>query len=119
MELTVPLSHYPELKDIDPSLIDEEVIAQIEAERTAIARTQQRVSIIPGLYQVFEKENLAQIAYLADDIGCMMKLREKFRGNQRIRELCEYFIRIEQADMEQISEEIENDRRTLKEITGI
>jgi hypothetical protein len=119
MVSTLPLSLYPELKDVDPSLIDDEVIARVEAERAAIARTQRRVSIIPGLYQTFEKENLESLSLLAADIGCMMKLRERFRGNQRIRELCEYFTRINQTDMESISGEIENDRRTIKEIEGI
>jgi len=112
----VNLSLYPELKDVDPSLIDDEVIARVDAERAAIARTQQRVSIIPGSYQALEKENLDTIAFLAGDVGCMIKIRERFRGNQSIRERCEYFIRINQADMEQTAEEIENDRRTAKEI---
>jgi hypothetical protein len=107
----VNLSLYPELNGIDPSLIDDEVIARIEEERAAIAKTQQRVSIIPGLYQAFEKENLAQIAFLAGDVGILMKVRERFRGDQRIRELCEYFIRINKVEMELISEEIEHDRR--------
>ena len=112
----VNLSLYPELKNVDPSLIDNEVIERIEAERAAIARTQQRVSIIPGLYQAFEKENLDTLAFLAADVGCMMRIRERGRSNQRIRERCEYFIRIDQADMEEISEETENDRRTFKNI---
>lgn len=116
---TPPLALYPELKDIDPSLIDDDVIAQVEAERAVTARSQQSVSIIPGLYQAFEKENLDTIAFLANDIGVMMKVRERFRGHQNIRDYCDYFIRIDQAEMEQLSEEIENDRRTLKEIEGI
>jgi hypothetical protein len=115
----VNLSLYPELNGIDPSLIDDEIIARVDEERAAIAKTQQRVSIIPGLYQAFEKENLAQIAFLADDVGCMLRLRERFRGSQQIRELAEFFIRIDQIEMEQIAEETENDRRTLEEIAGI
>jgi hypothetical protein len=113
----VNLSLYPELKDVDPTLVDDAVIGQIEAERAAIARTQQQVSLVADSYQEFEKENLDTMASLASDIGCMQKLRERFRDNQQIRELAEYFIRINQADMEFISEEISHDRRTLKEIT--
>jgi acyl-CoA reductase-like NAD-dependent aldehyde dehydrogenase len=115
----VNLSLYPELKDVDPALVDDAVIGQIEAERAAIARTQQQVSLVADSYQEFEKENLDTIAFYASDIGILMKVRERFRGNQHICEFCEYFIRINKTDMEQISEEIENDRRTLKEITGI
>jgi len=115
----VNLSLYPELKYVDPTLVDDAVIVQIEAERAAMARTQQQVSLIPELHRVFEKENLAQINFLAGDVGILMKVRERFRGNQRICELVEYFTRINQADMEQISEEVECDRRTLKEIAGI
>ena len=49
----------------------------------------------------------------------MLRLRERFRGSQQIRELAEFFIRIDQIEMEQIAEETENDRRTLEEIAGI
>jgi hypothetical protein len=115
----VNLSLYPELKDVDPALVDDAVIGQIEAERAAIAKTQQQVSLVPDSYREFEKRNLDQIAFYASVIGILMKVREQFRDNQRICEFAEYFIRINQADMENISEEIENDRRTLKEIEGI
>ena len=115
----VNLSLYPELKDVDPAFVDAEVIAGVEAERAAMARTQQPVSLIPELHRAFEKENLAQINFLAGDVGILMKVRERFRGNQRICELVEYFTRINQVDMEQISEEVECDRRTLKEIARI
>ena len=110
----VNLSLYPELKDVDPTLVDDAVIGQIEAERAAIAKTQQQVSLVADSYQEFEKENLDTIAFYASNIGILMKVQERFRGDQRIREQCEYFIRINQADMENISEVIENARRTLK-----
>jgi len=116
---SLSLSLNPELKDIDPDLIDEQVIAQAEAKRKAIAKVQQRVSIIPELYQAIEEDNLDTISFLGQDIGIMMKVRERFRDNHIICEYCEYFIRLDQAEMEAIREEIDNDRRTAQEFTRV
>jgi DNA repair ATPase RecN len=119
MVKTLPLSLYPELKDIDPSLIDEHVIAQIEAQRTAESRVTTETGLAHEIYQAIEEDNIDTISFLGQNIGTMMKVRERFGSNREIKERAEYFIRIFQAELEEIAEEIENDRRTLKEIEGI
>ena len=116
---TLPLSLYPELKDVDPSLIDDEVIAQVEAERAAIARTQRRVSIIAELYREFEKDNLDTINYLHIECGVMRSLIERFPGDNIMRQWAEYFIRLNGVEIENLVEEIRYDRRTTRELEGV
>ena len=72
-----------------------------------------------GIYQQFEKDNMQYIAWEGEAIGVFSKLKETWPDDNKMQQWCDYFIRIAQYEIENITEEIEDDRRTIAEITGI
>jgi hypothetical protein len=115
----VNLFIYPELKDIDPSLIDDDVIARIEEGRAALARTQQRVSIIPELYWEFEKETIGYISETHREIGTLRAVKERFPNNNTIQQWCDYFIRCALCEIEELTDEVIHDREKARELERV
>lgn len=71
------------------------------------------------LYREFEKDNLDTINYLHIECGVMRGLIERFPGDDIIRQLAEYFIRLNGYGIENLIGDIEYDRRTAREVEGL
>ncbi|PIP06362.1 MAG: hypothetical protein COX51_08970 [Syntrophobacteraceae bacterium CG23_combo_of_CG06-09_8_20_14_all_50_8] len=71
---------------------------------------------LTDLYREFEKDNLDTINYLHIESGVMRGLIERFPGDDTIRQWCEYFIRLNGAEIENLMEDVLYDRRTAREI---
>jgi hypothetical protein len=59
----------------------------------------------------------SQIKFYHSEIACMVRLREM--QNQGIKDYCRYFITLFTANIEDLTQEIENDRREITEIEGL
>lgn len=69
---------------------------------------------IHKLYGEFEKNNIEQIAFLGEEIGLMLKLKEKFKNDQVILGHCRYFIDLCIIEIEELYGEIEEYREFIK-----
>ena len=45
-------------------------------------------------------DHLEHIAFLAEDIGGLVSVRESFHGNESIRQMAEYLIRVRQVEID-------------------
>ncbi len=97
----------------DAYLSDQEA-EQEKRDADYAARPLQKSNWIKELYEIFEKEDLDALSVLNDHIAVLVKIREKFSGNKSITALCEYHIRIDQAELENTMEDIEYDRRQIE-----
>ncbi|MGV8081081.1 MAG: hypothetical protein AB2L22_13635 [Syntrophales bacterium] len=55
--------------------------------------------------------NLERIRFWSADIGALIAVREAFPGNNRIRDLAGHLIRLEEREMDDLTEEIEQWRQ--------
>lgn len=51
--------------------------------------------------------NLEGLRFWSEDIGALIAVREAFPGNNRIRDLAGHLIRLEEREMDDLTEEIE------------
>ncbi len=58
------------------------------------------------IYRDIEQNEREHLRFLHEDIAALVKVRERFPGRDDIRQFCEYFIRIDQADIEETLEGI-------------
>jgi len=76
-------------------------------------------SYITDLYHEFERQDMDTLTFYGEDIAVMVRLRERFSSNRAICDFAEYFIRLDQAEIENIVKEIENDRRQIQRFAGV
>ncbi len=56
-------------------------------------------------------DNLEGLRFWSEDIGALVAVREAFPGNSRIRDLAGHLIRLEEREMDDLTEEIEQWRK--------
>lgn len=71
------------------------------------------------VYRIFEKEALALIGDLHRDRGMMRRIRERFPEDGKIRQLTEYHLRVIDAEIERLVEEVRYDRETMRELAEL
>jgi hypothetical protein len=106
-----------ERAELEKNLAEYEQRCEQERAREAeyAARPFKENNWIAELYQEFEKRNLEYIAECHRTIGVMIRLRERFPDNDRIQQWARYFIGVEQAEIENLMEDIKNGRETARE----
>ena len=70
------------------------------------------------LLRAFEEDNLKFIAWESETIGVLSRVKETFRDNV-MQQWCDYFISISQYEIENLTKEIEDDRRKAEEFSTI
>jgi ERCC4-related helicase len=73
-------------------------------------------SLLEEFYQEQERDNLAYLRYLAQDMGEMNRIREVCREDWELEELTRAIIFEENQTMEDLRKEIESDRKILREL---
>ncbi len=74
-------------------------------------------SLTIAFYRERIEDNLAQIRYLARDIGEMGRIREGYLGDEwEVEEFTRHIVFDANQIMQSLMEEIERDRRTIKEL---
>ena len=68
------------------------------------------------LYKEYEKRNIEHIASLGAEIGLMVRLKEKFKSDERIQAYCHYFINLYTCEIEELYGEIEQYSEFAKEL---
>lgn len=63
------------------------------------------------LRQTIEKDKQEHLAFLNEDIGALLKVRERFQYSSFIQQMTGHLIRVRQADIESIAEEIYERRK--------
>lgn len=99
---------------------DEYTAAQAEAQEKA-----QQITFPPpykwleDMYLEMENTATKIIRYLGYEIGVMVRMQEKSRKNDTIRQYCRFYIDLDQAEIEDIYAEIEGYRARRKELQGL
>lgn len=109
---------YSEKELVDIYQADEKLARQEaeqeKAEAEYAARPLQKKNWVKELYELFEKEDFDTLSVLNEHIAALVKVRETFPDDGCIKALCEYHIRIDQAEIENTMEDIEYDRRQIE-----
>jgi len=71
---------------------------------------------IAAIYREVEQDNLDTINSLHIECGVMRTLIERFPGDNTIKQWSEYFIRLNGAEIENLMEDVEYDRKTAAEL---
>ena len=115
----VTLQDMMEMVFTPKELMDIEAGAQ-EFDRQVAEEIRQRNAVpeMPNhsreFYQAMEKEDLDTLPFLNRDIALMVKIRESFTDEGTIKALAEHFIRVNQYEIEEITERIDYDRRQAR-----
>lgn len=107
------MTKHEERRVLDYSVMTER---QIQEDRKRIDQVGHNVA---GLYRIMEKENTKHIGELHLDIGVMRAVLERFPDDDHIRQMAEYFIRVDMNLIENLTEEIEYGRTTAEEFERI
>ena len=71
---------------------------------------------VADIYRMMEAQDLAEIRELHQDIGVMRSLKERWPGDDWIRQMADYLIRVDSYIIENLTEEIRDERNRAEEL---
>ena len=74
---------------------------------------------VAELYRIMEAADLEAIAELHRDIGVLRSVRERFAGDDWIEQMTVYLIKVDRFMIENIMQEVEDQRELTKELERI
>jgi len=86
-----------------------------DAEKQATPSTKWAVE----LYELLEEENIGFISEVHHEIGTFRAVKERFPHDNTLRQWCDYHIRCAMCEIEELTEEVQYDRKTARELARL
>lgn len=74
---------------------------------------------VSDLYRIMEAQDMEHIGELHLDIGTMRAVLERFPDDDPIQQMAEYFIRVDMNIIENLTEEIQHERKQAEEFERV